>query len=131
GELLKKQKKNNWLIKMGALTSQFAEDQIEFIKRPNKAIQKPNKIKSNIKKNIKPELDLRGMRYEEAEMALDKYIDDCLIVNIPFVTIIHGYGTLTLRKLVKTYLDKNPHVSSHRDGEGGEGGTGVTVVHFK
>ena len=71
------------------------------------------------------------MRYEEAEMALDKYIDDCLVVNTPYVTIIHGYGTLTLRKLVKTYLDKHSHVKSHRNGEGGEGGTGVTVVHFK
>jgi DNA mismatch repair protein MutS2 len=131
GELLKKQKNNHWLIKMGSLTSQFAEDQLEFVKRADKTNQKVNKIKSNIKKSVKPELDLRGMRYEEAEYALDKYIDDCLVVNIPFVTIIHGYGTLTLRKLVKTYLDKNKHVSSHRDGEGGEGGTGVTVVHFK
>jgi len=131
GELLKKQKNNHWLIKMGSLTSQFAEDQLEFVKRKNQENQKVNKIKSNIKKSVKPELDLRGMRYEEAEYALDKYIDDCLVVNIPFVTIIHGYGTLTLRKLVKTYLDKNKHVTSHRDGEGGEGGTGVTVVHFK
>ncbi len=131
GELLKKQKNNHWLIRMGSLTSQFAENQIEFIKRSNISKTKINRIKSNIKKSVKPELDLRGMRYEEAEFALDKYIDDCLIVNIPFVTIIHGYGTLTLRKLVKSYLDKNSHVSSHRDGEGGEGGTGVTVVNFK
>ena len=131
GELLKKQRNNHWLIRMGSLTSQFSEDQIEFVKRVKKSNKPANKIKSNIKKSVKPELDLRGMRYEEAEFALDKYIDDCLIVNIPFVTIIHGYGTLTLRKLVKSYLDKNSHVKNHRDGEGGEGGTGVTVVNFK
>ena len=131
GELLKKQKNKHWLIKLGSLTSQFAEDQIEFIERKKESEKPTHKIKSNIKKSVRPELDLRGMRYEEAEMALDKYIDDCLITNMPFATIIHGYGTLTLRKLVKSYLDKNPRVSSHRDGEGGEGGTGVTVASFK
>lgn len=131
GELLKKQKNNQWLLKMGSLTSKFSEDQIEFIKRKHESSKTVSKIKSNIKKSVKGELDLRGMRYEEAEIALDKYIDDCLMVNIPFATIIHGYGTLTLRKLVKTYLDKNSQVKSHRNGEGGEGGTGVTVVNFK
>ncbi len=131
GELLKKQKKNQWLVKMGALTSLFPEDQLEFISHAKKSNNRVNKIKSNIKKTVKSELDLRGMRYEEAKIALDKYIDDCLISNMPFATIIHGYGTLTLRKLVKTYLDKNSSVSNHRDGEGGEGGTGATVVYFK
>ena len=71
------------------------------------------------------------MRYEEAEYALDKYLDDCLIANVPFARIIHGYGTLTLRKLVKSYLSKSKNISSYRDGEGGEGGSGVTVVYFK
>ena len=71
------------------------------------------------------------MRYEEAQDALDKYIDDCLLTNMPFATIIHGYGTLTLRKLVKEYLDTNPLVKSHRDGGSGEGGNGATIVHFK
>ncbi|MCD6482628.1 MAG: endonuclease MutS2 [Candidatus Izimaplasma sp.] len=131
GELLKKQKNKQWLIKMGTLNSVFKEDQFEFVKRTIKKPNKINKISSNIKKNIKTELDLRGMRYEEAEYALDKYIDDCLVVNIPFASIIHGYGTLTLRKLVKTYLKNNKHVLSYRDGEGGEGGSGVTVVYFK
>ncbi len=131
GELLKKQKNNHWLIKMGSLTSQFAEDQIEFIQRKKDKKKPIGKGKTYIKKSVKPELDLRGMRYEEAEIALDKYIDDCLVVNMPFATIIHGYGTLTLRKLVKTYLSKNSLVLRHRDGEGGEGGTGATVVYFK
>ena len=131
GELLKKQKNKQWLIKMGTLNSVFKENQFEFVKRTIKKDNKINKISSNIKKNIKTELDLRGMRYEEAEYALDKYIDDCLVVNIPFASIIHGYGTLTLRKLVKTYLKNNKHVLSYRDGEGGEGGSGVTVVYFK
>ena len=114
-----------------SLTSQFFEEEIEFIEHPKKENNGVSRIRSNIKKSVKPELDLRGMRYDEAEMSLDKYIDDCLVTNMPFATIIHGYGTLTLRKLVKTYVAKNNHIQSYRDGEGGEGGTGVTVVNFK
>jgi len=130
GELIKKQKNKHWIVKMGALTSQFSEEQFEFIeeKKPQKL---KSKVTSKIKKRVSGELDLRGMRYEEARIALDRYIDDCLVSNMPFASIIHGFGTLTLRKLVKTYLDGNPLVLRHRDGEGNEGGQGVTVVYFK
>ena len=130
GELIKKQKKNNWIVKMGSMSSQFSEDQMEFIET-KKPKELKGRVKSKIKKRVSPELDLRGMRYDEARIELDRYIDDCLLTNMPFASIIHGFGTLTLRKLVKTYLDKNSLVKSHRDGEGNEGGQGVTVVYFK
>ncbi len=130
-ELIKKQKNNHWIVKMGTLTSQFSEDQFDFIEE-KKTDQKPKvTIKSKVKKHVKAELDLRGLRYEEARIELDKYIDDCIVMNMPFASIIHGYGTLTLRKLVKSYLDTHKAVSRHRDGEGNEGGQGVTVVYFK
>ena len=129
GELIKKQK-GKWVVKMGALTSTFKEDEFDFVEK-KKEPEKKTFVKSHIKKRVKAELDLRGMRYEEAKIELDRYIDDCIMANMPFASIIHGYGTLTLRKLVKTYLDKNKLVQKHRDGEGNEGGQGVTVVYFK
>lgn len=131
GELIKKQKNGNWLVKMGSLNSKFTEDQFEFLEKRKEPEINQSRIKSKVKKNVRPELDLRGMRYEEAKYALDKYIDDCLVGNIPFATIIHGFGTLTLRKLVKSYLDSNKLIETHRDGEGSEGGNGVTIVYFK
>lgn len=130
GELVKRQKKGNWVVKMGTLTSQFSEDQFEFIEQKKKEEQKPV-FKSPKRKSVKSELDLRGMRYEEAKFALDKYIDDCVVSNLPYAQIIHGFGTLTLRKLVKEYLSSHKLVEKHRDGEAGEGGQGVTVVYFK
>ncbi|PAT01239.1 hypothetical protein CI105_07765 [Candidatus Izimaplasma bacterium ZiA1] len=129
GELLEKTKGNKWIVKMGSLQSVYKESEFQFLKK--KSTKKTKKaINTKIKKHVKTELDLRGMRYEEALIALDKYIDDCLIGNIPFATIIHGYGTLTIRKLVKEYLTSNKLVKSHRDGEGNEGGNGVTVAYF-
>ena len=130
GELIKKQKNKHWIVKMGILNSQFSEDQFEFVERKVKEEPKGT-MKSKVVKKAKLELDLRGMRYEEAKFELDKYIDDCLVTHMPQGSIIHGYGTLTLRKLVKNYLDKHTMVESHRDGEAGEGGSGVTVFYLK
>jgi len=130
GELVKKQKNGKWIVKMGNLSSQYTEDQFEFIEKKK---EEPKKVvfKSIKKKAVRGELDLRGMRYEEAQITLDKYIDDCVVTNLPYASIIHGFGTLTLRKLVKEYLSSHKQVDSHRDGEGGEGGQGVTIVYFK
>ena len=74
---------------------------------------------------------MRGMRFDEAKDALDKYLDDCVYANLQSVTIIHGFGTGTIRKLVQDTLKKNPNVSETRYGGEGEGGLGVTVVTFK
>lgn len=129
GELIKKQKKK-WVVKMGSMSSTYKENEFEFIEKKKKQELK-SKVKTSIKKRAKAELDLRGLRYEEAEIELDRYIDSCLMSNMPFATVIHGFGTLTLRKMVKSYLDQNALVDHHRDGEGSEGGQGVTVVFFK
>ena len=74
------------------------------------------------------ELDLRGQRVEEARPALDKYLDNAYLANLPFVRIIHGKGTGTLRQVVREALAQNPLVESYRAGEREEGGDGVTVA---
>ena len=130
GELIKKQKNGNWIIKLGSMSSQFSENQFEFVETKQK--EKPKALfKSLVRKKVQFECDLRGLRYEEAKIELDKYIDNCVLTNSPHASIIHGYGTFTIRKMVKTYLDSNKLISSHRDGEAGEGGHGVTIAYFK
>ncbi|MCF7926010.1 MAG: endonuclease MutS2 [Candidatus Izimaplasma sp.] len=131
GTLLEQLKSGKWLIEMGALKSEFSEEEFEFVGRKKKTPTSAPKKSRKKSKYVSSTLDLRGLRYEEAQAKVDKYIDDCLLANKPFATIIHGYGTLTLRKLVKKYLDKHPQVKNHRDGEGSEGGKGVTVVYFE
>jgi DNA mismatch repair protein MutS2 len=79
---------------------------------------------------ISTELHLRGLRVDEATPRLEKYIDDAYRAQAPFVRIVHGKGTGTLRKVVHQFLRDHPLVSSYRVGEQGEGGTGVTVVKF-
>ena len=81
--------------------------------------------------NVNREVDLRGLNLEEAIMKVEKYLDDACMAGHDEVTVIHGIGTGVLRKGIKEWLKKNPHVKSMRDGQYGEGGIGVTIVKIK
>jgi DNA mismatch repair protein MutS2 len=76
------------------------------------------------------ELDVRGQRVEEVLPRLDKYLDDAFLAGMPFVRIVHGKGTGALREAVRQQLRDHPLVKSHRSGEQGEGGSGVTIVYL-
>ena len=82
-------------------------------------------------KEIRPELDLRGMNLEEAEYVTEKFIDDAVLANIPSVVIIHGKGTGTLRAGIHQLLKKNKSVRAFRLGTFGEGEAGVTIAEIK
>jgi DNA mismatch repair protein MutS2 len=74
------------------------------------------------------ELHLRGMYVEEVLPRLSQYLDDAYLAGLPYVRIVHGKGTGTLRKVVREVLSEHPLVTSFKTGELNEGGDGVTVV---
>ncbi|TJX13028.1 endonuclease MutS2 [Tissierella creatinini] len=92
---------------------------------------KSKKMVSNKSKAIKNEIDLRGRNIEEANLEIDKYLDDSYIAGLNEVYIIHGKGTGALRDGIKSYLRGHKHVKTFRVGKYGEGGDGVTVVEIK
>ena len=84
------------------------------------------------------ELDIRGMRVDEALETVIAYIDDALMVNAEMVTILHGTGTGALKQLVRDYLSerqksmrrlKSGNIDFH-DGDPDRGGAGITVVEL-
>ena len=77
------------------------------------------------------ECNLIGMRVDEALPVMDKFIDNALLMNAPFVRIIHGFGTGALRKAVWSHLKNKKYIEEIRYGGEGEGGSGATVVTFK
>lgn len=89
------------------------------------------KIINSKTRNIKNEIDLRGLSLDEALLDVDKYLDDAYLSSLNTVTIIHGKGTGILREGIKQLLKGHKHVKSQRLGEFSEGGTGVTVVELK
>lgn len=74
------------------------------------------------------EVSLRGMRADDALAALEKYLDRAYLAGLPYVRVVHGKGTGTLRKLARDLLRAHPLVASLREAEAHEGGDGVTIV---
>ncbi len=106
------------------------ESDLEYIDTPKKVV---NPIKGTVLKTseAKMELDLRGYRYLDAIDELDKFVDTCLINNLEFAYIIHGYGTGALKKAVDEFVKNNSQIKKMRPGGQNEGGKGVTVIYFK
>ena len=76
------------------------------------------------------ELHLRGLRAEEAVSKLERYIEDAFSAGLPFVRIVHGKGTGTLRQLVRQALSESTLVSRWENAMDNEGGGGVTIAHL-
>jgi DNA mismatch repair protein MutS2 len=77
------------------------------------------------------ELDLRGLTVDDAVYTCDRYLDEAVLGNAPWVRIIHGKGTGALRKAIQQQLAGDPRVVQYRLGESGEGGDGVTVAYLE
>lgn len=119
-------------------------------KNPAKLIQetntpKPKMVSSNVadelrrrKLSFSRELDIRGLRVDEALEVLIAYIDDALMVNAEVVTILHGTGTGALKQVVRDYLAERQKTMrklrsgdiSFHDGDPDRGGAGITVVEL-
>ena len=82
------------------------------------------------KLNFKQEIDVRGMRADEALQAVMYFIDDAQMVNVEQVRILHGTGTGVLRQLIRQYLKTIPGINSIADEHVQFGGAGITVVKF-
>lgn len=73
---------------------------------------------------------LRHLNVDEASFRLDQYLNDAFMAGLPFVRIVHGKGTGTLRRAIHQVLAKHPLVKSYRLGDYGEGDYGVTIVEL-
>lgn len=83
------------------------------------------------KLHFKPDIDVRGMRGDEAVQAVTYFIDDALQIGMPRVRILHGTGNGILRTLIREYLSSIPSVRSFRDEHVQFGGAGITVVDLE
>lgn len=131
GQLLEKVGSDEWQVQIGMMKVKVKESDLSFLQTERKLEPKPLTTVKGKNYHVNLELDLRGERYEDAILRVEKYIDDALLAGYPRVSIIHGKGTGALRQGVHEYLKKHRAVKRTRLGEAGEGGSGVTVVEFK
>ncbi|ADV43762.1 endonuclease MutS2 [Bacteroides helcogenes] len=80
------------------------------------------------KLNFKQDIDVRGMRGDEALQAVTYFIDDAILIGMSRVRILHGTGTGILRTLIRQYLQTVPGVRQFADEHIQFGGAGITVV---
>jgi DNA mismatch repair protein MutS2 len=83
------------------------------------------------KLNFRQDLDVRGMRGDEAINAVTYFIDDAILVGMSRVRILHGTGTGVLRQLIRQYLGTIPNVAHYRDEHVQFGGAGITVIDLE
>ncbi|MBS1706929.1 MAG: endonuclease MutS2 [Armatimonadetes bacterium] len=123
-------------VQIGSIKMRFALDQLEvdtaksIVSHP---VHKPAAKKSlGLQKlqSSSAEIVLIQMRAEVAGEALDRFLDDSILAGMPSVRIVHGKGEGILRSLTHDRLKRHRGVSSFREGEPGEGGSGVTIAYF-
>lgn len=133
-------KSNEVMVQFGNTKTNVKVENLELVKKSDKLNNLNNNIKSNLtnhsriglkSKSVSPEINVIGLTVEDAIFAIDKYLDDCYLANLPNARIVHGKGTGKLRDGIHAFLRKHPHVKSFRLGTFGEGEMGVTVVEFK
>ena len=78
--------------------------------------------------NFKTEIDVRGMRADEALQAVTYFVDDALVASASRISILHGTGNGILRTLIRQYLATIPAVADYHDEHPQFGGAGITVV---
>ena len=137
---------NQVVVIFGGMRTKMRADRLERAERPKVQLSKSEERNNNIagsyglvskdtrevidnrKLNFHQDLDVRGMRGDEAINAVTYFIDDAILVGMSRIRILHGTGTGILRQLIRQYLATVPNVLHYRDEHVQFGGAGITVV---
>ena len=125
------------LVAFGNIKTRIEADKVERTMRK----EKKNKVESlgrtttdeirTRQLNFKPDIDVRGMRADEALQAITYFIDDAIQFSAQRVRILHGTGTGALKVAIREYLRTVNGVKSYRDEHVQFGGAGITVVELE
>ena len=130
GKILKIMPDNRIQVQTGILKLVVSTDDIVKIQK-----KKTNKFKNfaSLKRTsqVRGEIDLRGMNADEAIAELETYMDRAMLTGYHEIYIIHGKGTMVLRKKIHEYRRTSKYVTEFKDANQNEGGIGCTVVTLK
>ena len=137
GEIIAIEGKNA-TVAMGLFKSKVPLSKLKkTIRKATAATQTASFVSSSTSDNMrsrqlefKQEIDVRGMRADEALQAVSYFIDDAVQFNIKQIRILHGTGYGILRQRIREYLNTVPDVKSYRDEHVQFGGAGITVVEL-
>ena len=125
------------LVAFGNIKTRIEADQVERTMRKEKTPKAESLGRSTTDEirtrqlNFKPDIDVRGMRADEALQAITYFIDDAIQFSAQRVRILHGTGTGALKVAIRQYLSAVSGVKSYRDEHVQFGGAGITVVDLE
>ena len=126
------------IVLLGDMKTKMSLDRLEADKGTEKKAETIVKVPARMTRDVidehrsrfRPEIDVRGMRGDEALLAVQRFVDDAILVGTGSVRILHGKGNGILRQLVREYLSGVPNVTDYRDEHVQFGGAGITVVEI-
>jgi DNA mismatch repair protein MutS2 len=118
------------VVKAGAIRTRVPVDDLTLVHRNTPPKPESAGISIPDRKSPGVEIDLRGETVNEALKHLERYLDEASLASLPWVRVIHGKGTGTLRREVRRFVGDHPLVSSYESAARREGGEGATVVRL-
>lgn len=132
GEILEITKSNSLIIALGSLRTVVKKNRVTKLKskEKSKAVKRQAVMSSESIADFHPEVDVRGMRTEEALNKIELVLDRAVMIGYPSLKIIHGKGDGILRRFIRDYLRKYNHVSRFEDEHADRGGDGITYAYI-
>ena len=125
-------------VRFGMIKSNVSIERLQPCDAPKEEVRKTSFLTTETQDqlhhkrlNFKSEIDIRGMRGEEAVQAVNYFIDDAVICNVHQLRVLHGTGNGILRTLVRQYLSTLPFVKNFHDEHVQFGGAGITVIELE
>jgi DNA mismatch repair protein MutS2 len=143
--IVREVEKDLFEVALGALKMRIKRDDIAEVvalagkplpsERPLDAVARQKGVRVTVtssgSEDMRPEINLIGRTVDEATNDLEKYLDQAFLAGLPRIRVIHGTGMGVLRRAVREYLRKHPHVAGIEEPSQQEGGAGATVVALR
>ena len=130
--------KSGAVVRFGAIKSTVSVERLQPCEAPKEEVRKVSFLTSETQEQLhrkrlefKSDIDIRGMRGEEAVQAISYFVDDAVVCNVHQLRILHGTGNGILRTMVRQYLSTLPFVRHFHDEHVQFGGAGITIVELE
>lgn len=112
-----------------------ADSRTNAVASPLAAVRQQKNVRVSVTSantdEMRMEINLIGRTVDEATEELEKYLDRAFLAGLPRVRVIHGHGAGILRRGVREFLKKHPHVAGIEEAPQNEGGMGATLVELR
>ena len=130
--------KSGVVVRFGAIKSTVSAERLQPCEAPKEEVRKVSFLTFETQEQLhrkrlefKSDIDIRGMRGEEAVQAISYFIDDAVVCNVHQLRILHGTGNGILRTMVRQYLSTLPFIKHFHDEHVQFGGAGITIVELE